>query len=97
MSNEIINKNALTTFVKNTLDPEIASSWEDFVKYMKDFRTHIFWGGVVVSGVGLFTSLYSLGKLQNSKYQFPLVLSGIITTILGTGIAVDMSAHLYYG
>ena len=97
MANETIDKNALASFVKNTLDPEIASSWDEFVKYMKDFRTHIFWGGVVISGIGLFTSLYSLGKLKNSQYQFPLVVSGIVTTILGTGIAVDMSAHLYYG
>lgn len=83
-------------WLKNATNPEIASSWEDFVKYVKDFRTHMFWGGVAATGVGLFTTLYALGKLEGQS-QFALGTAGVIATLLGTGMTVDMVAHLYMG
>lgn len=78
-------------------DPEIAKDWDEFVKFVKDFRTHMFFGAVVTTGVGLFITIYSITQLQNTKYMLPLTIAGIIAIILGTGMAVDMGSHLYYG
>lgn len=76
--------------------PEIAQSWDDFVKFVKDFRTHMFFGAIAVTGIGLFTSIYAMARLDN-KNLFPIGIAGIIATLLGTGMTVDMASHLYYG
>lgn len=78
-------------------DPEIAKSWEEFTKFVKDFRTHMFFGAIAVTGAGIFTSAYALAKLGNSKHQFAVGIAGLLTTLLGTGMTVDMASHLYYG
>lgn len=78
-------------------DPEIAQDWEEFVKFVKSFRTHMLFGSIAVTGIGLFTTIYSMVSFNSSKHLLPLGIVGIITTLLGTGMTVDMVAHLYYG
>jgi len=76
-------------------DPEIADDWNEFMKFVKSYRAHVFLGGIAVTGVGLFTSVYALAKMKD--HQLPIGIVGLITTLLGVGIAVDTGEHLYYG
>lgn len=78
-------------------DPEIAKDWEEFTTFVKSFRTHMFFGSIAVTGIGLFTTVYSMLYFNSNKHLLPVGIAGIITTLLGTGMTVDMVAHLYYG
>ena len=96
MAVPIINKDFINS-LSALKDPEIADSWDDFVKFDKDFRTHMFFGGVAVTGVGLFTAIYAMANLKDNKHLLPIGIAGIVVTLLGTGMTVDMASHLYYG
>lgn len=96
MGTAVINQDFMNSF--NALkDPEIAQSWEDFMKFVKDFRTHMFFGAIAVTGIGLFTTVYSLINSNKSKVMVGLGIAGLATTLIGTGMTVDMASHLYYG
>jgi hypothetical protein len=83
--------------ISSLIDPEIAKDWQEFMSFVKNFRAHVFLGGVVITGIGIFTSIYSILNLEKNKILVPVAIAGVATTILGTGIVVDMASHLYYG
>lgn len=82
--------------LQNQVSLEIAEDWEEFVKTIKNFRNHIWWGGVAVTGAGLFTLVYSVFKIPEDDKFIPVAIAGGVTTLLGVGIVVDQTAHLSY-
>ncbi len=90
VSKDFVNK------INSLKDPEVADSWEEFVHFVKNFRSHMFLGSIAVTGVGIFTLVYGITQTEG-KTQLPITIAGLITTILGTGMTVDMASHLYYG